>query len=224
MGVLNGFNSNGTVVNAHQITTRRDISRNPHLATPFLMRMVLEFADCQEDAAEIIRQNPVCRAINLMVTCENERNTCIYELLPDDFNQNLQVAGDTRFLCCTTHFQRLQTVTTDMQSRSALRLKSMNRLLQNRFRLSIAEGIELLKDCANGMRYKHSGMSLTNAGTFQSFLFNVTDRTIYISNARQLPVSLHGAYQKIELDKVWQDESPVCIPACEPAYTGMMER
>ena len=63
--------------------------------------------------------------------------------------------------------------------------------------LSIDEAIMILKNTKHGIKRDTTGHSVANEGTFQSFVFDVTNRDTYISNGKKLPVSLHGNFVKV---------------------------
>ena len=49
----------------------------------------------------------------------------------------------------------------------------------------------------NGTGHDGSGFSPTNDGTYQSFVIDLTDRTLHLSDGRTLPVSLTGTYRSL---------------------------
>jgi hypothetical protein len=76
----------------------------------------------------------------------------------------------------------------------------MHELIDNRKHLSYPEFIEILKDHRNGMKYPDGRQSITNEGTYQSFIFDLTNKLIFMSNGDKQPVSLTGKYVKIKVN------------------------
>ncbi len=197
IGVLNGFNWSGVVVNAHQVLTLDDVTRDRTLATIMLMRKILEESENINQVEKIILGNLPCRALNLMMTIGRDRVAKVFEIKPMSYN--VIHNPDTNYLCCTTYFQSEGEEGSKTKKRSVARLRRMNELMQDRESMTIDDGIKFLQDSHDDMKYIHSGKSITNDGTFQSFIFDVGERVIYISNSRTLPVSLNGEYVKITI-------------------------
>ena len=77
------------------------------------------------------------------------------------------------------------------------RLKCLQQVLSGKKDLSVKEAIDLLKDHRNGLQRNYTGYSVANIGTFQSFVFDLTKKEIWISNGNTLPVPLSGEFVKI---------------------------
>ena len=193
VGAINGFNVDGIAVNSHQILSCSEKENKKLLSTPLLMRILLENVSCLEDAVFLVDENITRRSLNVMVTSEKERRSIIFEINP---SKNCSFSSKKHYLCCTTHFQdpKMRLFHNGRIKASEERLLSMNNLVKDLDKLSVSEFTELLKDQTNGMAYHESGCSLTNKGTYQSFVFDLKEQKVYISNAVKKPVSLHGKY------------------------------
>ena len=64
--------------------------------------------------------------------------------------------------------------------------------------ISIDEAITVLKNTQHGTKRDTTGHSVANEGTFQSFIFDVTNHNVYISNGNKVPVPLYGNFVKIK--------------------------
>ncbi len=93
---------------------------------------------------------------------------------------------------------------------SQARLASMQALMTENRQPDATALIGMLQDQRNGLAHKTSGRSLTNHGTFQSFLFDLTRRRIRISNGLKRPVSLNCEFIEVKVNGA--DELPA---ACE---------
>lgn len=196
VGALNGFNQLGIAVNSHQIIHARETTDGSRLATPLLMRMLLERASDLAGAAELVRQNPTLRSLNVVVTSETERRAVVFEVNPAQVNA--LSAADS--VCCATHFASptMSKLHDGPIGTSQARLASMQAMMAENRRPDASALIGMLQDQRNGLAHRTSGRSLTNHGTFQSFLFDLTHRRILVSNGLKRPVSLSGEF--IEVD------------------------
>lgn len=198
VGSLNGFNQSGISVNSHQIIHAREMADGPKLATPLLMRMLLEEANDLAGAEALVRQNPTLRSLNVVVTAEKERESLVCEINPEQVN----VISGEGARCCATHFAsaamcKLHDGPIDA---SQARLASMQDLAAENPQPNAPALIAMLQDHRNGMAHKTSGRSLTNDGTYQSFLFDLTHRRILVSNGLRRPVSLTGEFVEVEVN------------------------
>ena len=198
LGVLSGFNERGIAMMSHQIAATREKSVPGTLATPLLQRMILEEATDLAHAGSVIHANPVQRCVSDLVTSSAEGLSRVYEITPE----SVKVFDANRsYLCCATHFtdtelallQRHETTTSEG------RLSLMNALAAGT-RAIPEEVIAMLKNYDNGLAHLRSGHSPTNEGTYQSMVFDVTGRRIFVSDGTQLPVSLSGKYREILID------------------------
>src|SRR5262245_18494494 len=198
LGVLNGFNERGTAVLSHQVAATKEEPVAGNLATTLLQRILLEEAVDMAHAEAIIRKNPIQRCISNMVVSGAEGASCIFEISPTAVKR---LCGSASYLCCVTHFQdeefsRLhRSATTASESRLLL----MNRLAE-KIRAIPEDLIVLLKNHDNGIRHRVSGRSPTNEGTYQSLVFDMMRRRIFVADGRTLPVSLSGVYREIVVD------------------------
>ncbi|MBT5021716.1 hypothetical protein HOK51_08630 [Candidatus Woesearchaeota archaeon] len=201
VGVINGFNEKGISAHSHQILFVREKSNKKLLATPILMRKILEESKTIKQAENIIQKNPTCRSLNVLINSEKEKKSKIVSTNPTKMDV---VSTKEKFICCTTHFQteKMKKLHNGPIYHSELRLKSMNKLMRNKKKLTTKQMIRILKDHENGLDYGDSSKSLTNDGTYQSFVIDLTEKKIFISNANKKPVSLYGEFVEIDIKKL----------------------
>jgi predicted choloylglycine hydrolase len=199
VGALNGFNEEGIAVNSHQIRFIKEVVKDGRLSTPLLVRMLLENISDLKSAEYIAKDNITTRALNISVTSKKERKSIILEIHPDKMN----VIKCDSHTCCVTHFKskHMQKLHNASLERPKTRLELMEKLLSKYQHLSYDNLIEILKDHRSGLKYPEGKKSITNEGTFQSFIFDLTNNVIIISNGDKRPVSLTGEYVKIKLAK-----------------------
>jgi predicted choloylglycine hydrolase len=198
LGALSGFNERGLAMMSHQIAATKEKSVAGSLATPLLQRMILEEASNMDDADAVIRNNPIQRCISDLLTSSAEGKSRVYEITPGSIKI---IDTEDRFLCCATHFT--DTELTNLQryktTVSEGRLALMNSLAATTQAVP-SEVIAMLRNFDNGLAHTKSGSSPTNEGTYQSMVFDITGRRIFISDGTTLPVSLSGNYQEILLE------------------------
>jgi hypothetical protein len=196
VGSLNGFNEDGIAVNSHQIRYIDEEIKNDRLATPLLVRMMLENAKNLKSADKIARNNITTRALNIMVTSRKEEKSIILEIHPHMMNAICNKGHS----CCVTYYQspHMQKLHNDSLELPQTRLMLMQELIDKHNHLSYDELIEILKDHRNGLKYPQGKKSITNEGTIQSFIFDLTNKIIIMSNGDKRPVSLTGKYVKIQ--------------------------
>jgi hypothetical protein len=198
LGVLSGFNEKGVAMMSHQIAATKERSIPGTLATPLLQRMILEEGEDLESVDSIIRTNPVQRCISDLITSCAEGESRVYEITPDSIKV---IPADGPTLCCATHFEDLELAllkrheTTVSEERLAL----MNALAKNT-RAIPEEIVAMLKNYDNGLAHQSSGSSPTNEGTYQSIVFDVSGRRLFVSDGKSLPVSLTGRYREFAID------------------------
>ena len=149
-------------------------------------------------AGAVIHANPVQRCVSDLVTSSAEGLSRVYEITPESVKV---LDANSAYLCCATHFtdtelallQRHETTTSES------RLSLMNTLAA-KTRAVPEEVIAMLKNYDNGLAHLKSGHSPTNEGTYQSMVFDVTGRRIFVSDGTELPVSLSGKYREIRID------------------------
>lgn len=195
VGVLNGFNAHGIGVHSHQILNVDEQPRGPRLASGLLMRLLLERADSLEAAASIARRHPTVRSLNVMVVSHQEQRGIVLEVHPDQ----VHVAAPAGNFGCATHFESAL-----MRPRhggdigpSQARLATMAALIDEHPRPDAAALQHMLQDRRNGLRHRLSGRSLANAGTFQSFVFDLARGRVWISNGSHRPVAVHGEFVEL---------------------------
>jgi hypothetical protein len=198
LGVLGGFNECGIAMMSHQIGASREQSVPGNLATPLLQRMILEEATDMSHADQVIRDNPVQRCISDLVTSSAERTSCVYEITPSSIKAT---PASDRFQCCATHFrdEELSRLQRHEPTVSEQRLTLMNALAMKTQAVP-EQIIGILQNYDNGLAHSKSGYSPTNEGTYQSIVFDVGGRRLFVSDGTELPVSLTGTYREITLN------------------------
>ncbi len=199
VGSLNGFNEDGLSVNSHQIREVNEKVKDTRLATPLLVRMLLESATSLKNAEEIVRNNITKRSLNIMVTSKKEKKSDIFEINPH--NVSLIHNQNNIHTCCVTFFQSkdMQKYHNGLSKRPRIRIKLMQELINEHTEMSYDHLITILKDHRNGIEYPEGKKSITNEGTIQSFIFDLTNNVIIMSNGTKRPVSLTGEYVKIKV-------------------------
>ncbi len=198
IGVLNGYNEKGICVNAHLTLGLRNGNLDSNLYSNILiLRTVLQEAETLDEAKQILRTNRISRAKTALITSARERASFVYEAYPRRYMFVPQTKE--HFQGCTMHFQsrKMKRYQFGRQRGSKKRLSFMNKTLKNQAKLSTQEAITLLRDTSNGLIREESGFSITNTGTFQSFIFYPLKDTILISDGKKLPVSLSGEYKEL---------------------------
>lgn len=198
VGSLNGFNDRGIAVNSHQILFVKEKAKADNLATPLLARILLENASNLKSGELLIRKNTINRSLNILLTSRKEKRSIIFEINPSRIN----LICSNGPLCCTTHFEskEMKKLHNGPINASKIRLKSMRNLIGKYDHVSYKDFIGILQNHANGLKYKESGKSLTNEGTYQSFILDLTNDAVLISNGDVKPVSLNGKYIKLNVN------------------------
>jgi hypothetical protein len=198
VGAINGFNEKGISVNSHQIISVREKTNKKRLTNSLLMRKCLEEVSNLKEGEALIKKNIPMRSLSLALTSEKEKKGIIFEINPNKMNMICPKGT----LCCTTHFESkdMRKLHNGLIVPSQIRLKSMKNLTKKKKNISSSELINILKDHSNGLNHKTSGKSLTNNGTYQSFVFDLTNNLIFISNGNKKPASLTGEYLKFNVN------------------------
>ena len=197
IGVVNGFNKKGIAITSHDIGNIYIKVVKNNISTSCFSRMILEKAGSLDEVFDIAQNNFVYLAVNTLVASNTERKLAILEMYPSDFN--LTIAENRPYVFITNHYQseKMKKYHQGVFKGSMNRLQCLEQFLSGKTNISIEDAINLLKDRRNGLKRDFAGHSVTNIGTFQSFIFDVTNGDIYISNGKKPPVSLHGNYIKI---------------------------
>jgi hypothetical protein len=195
LGAFNGYNERGVAVLSHQIGATKEKPVAGNLATTLLQRMLLEEAGNLAEAESITRANPVQRCISNLIVSASEGESCVFEISPTLVRS---FARNGSYQCCVTHFEdaELGLLHRKAPEASKSRLKLMNSIAA-KARATVSDLIALLKNCDNGISHKDSGRSPTNAGTYQSLVFDILKRRIFVADGLSLPVSLSGTYREI---------------------------
>jgi len=197
LGVLSGFNERGIAMMSHQIAATREKSVPGTLATPLLQRMILEESTNMAEASAVIQANPIQRCVSDLVTSSDEGISTVYEITPESVKVT---HANGPVMCCATHFRDAELVGLHRHKTTVSegRLSLMNALAA-KIRAIPEDLIAMLRNYDNGLAHLASGSSPTNEGTYQSMVFDVTGRRIFVSDGAQLPVSLTGKYREIVL-------------------------
>ncbi len=198
IGAISGINARGIAIASHQIGGVPEPWIKDSLATPLLMRIVLEQADTLERGSEIIKHDRPFRPLNLLLASKNERQTCVLEVHPERLSEHPRQV----FAACTTHFRSklLKKLHFKHAEESSDRLILLERIAAAHAKTHTTEdAIALLKNTDNGLVHIFSGRSPTNWGTYQSFVIDCTNNAIHISNGARPPVSLSGSYITVPL-------------------------
>ena len=149
-------------------------------------------------AGAVIHANPIQRCVSDLVTSSDEGISCIYEITPESVK--VVDGNGSTLCCCATHFNDAELVLLQRHETTVSegRLSLMNALAA-KTRAVPEEVIAMLRNYDNGLAHLKSGHSPTNEGTYQSMVFDVTGRRIFVSDGAQLPVSLTGKYREIIL-------------------------
>ncbi len=197
-GVINGFNEHGIVVNSHRVAYCHEDTFESGLASSTYMRQILEGTKNMAQVRKYIANNFPVRSVTLQVTSEKEKQISVFERNPFDYEE---IKSKSNKLWCTTHFKtkKMSKYHYGSIKGSLLRQKTFEDFFKGRRTLSIQDSIFLLQDQSNGLKHLETGSSIANRGTVQSFILDVTNKKIIISNGSKAPVSRSGKFVEIDL-------------------------
>jgi predicted choloylglycine hydrolase len=197
IGVLNGCNEHGIAVHSHQVVHVAEQPDGPRLASSLLMRTLLEGADSLAAAADIARAHPTVRSLNVVVASAREQLGLVLEVHPDQ----VHVLDRAGAFGCATHFASPAMCRRHdgPVAASEARLASMQALIAAHPRPDRPMLTTMLTDCRNGLLHRLSGRSISNEGTFQSFVIDVAQGTVWVSNGVRRPVSTSGVPVEVRL-------------------------
>ena len=208
VGAINGFNEKGIAVNSHQVIPTKEKPHPIRLATPLLSRIILEESNNLKDAVEVVKKNITHRVVNIALTSEKERKSIICEIHPS--KAHFVYKNDNSCTCCTTHYESRQMrhfhnnhpqqSVRERLSNTKLRIKTMRELTAIHHEVTYQDMIKILQDHSNGIEFYRGAKSLSNNGTYQSFVFDLTHNFIWISNGDKAPVSLTGEFVKFKVN------------------------
>ena len=138
----------------------------------------------------------------MIVASAQERKAFVLEAYPSDFD--FASFDHSSYVFSANHYQsnKMRQYHREVKKGSLDRLICLQQNLSGKINLSIQEVIDILKDHRNGIQRDTTGYSIANEGTLQSFVFDVTNREIFISNGRKPPVPLTGEYINIKAMKI----------------------
>lgn len=196
LGAINGFNDKGVGVSSHDAGGIYHKVVKNNTSTSCLVKIVLENSKNLADVHQIAQVNPAYYPVIIIVASTREHKAFILEAYPSDLNFTTE---ESSAIFSTNHYQssKMRRHHGIVKKGSLDRLSCLEEILSEKNSLSVQEAIETLKDHRNGIQRDTTGYSIANIGTFQSFVFDVMKRDIYISNGKKLPVSLYGSFVKI---------------------------
>ena len=215
VGVLNGFNEHGITVHSHQVIHVAEAPQGPRLASSLLMRQLLEGAHDLASATRIARANPTARSLNVVVGSAREQRGIVLEVHPD----RVHVLEQEGALACTTHFESasMRPWHDGPIEASQDRLASLRALIAEHPAPDLAELMTMLKDQRHGLAHDVSARSVSNLGTFQSFVFDLGRGVVVVSNGRRRPVSCSGVPVVVQLGTASIAPPPAALPeAAQP--------
>lgn len=202
VGVINGYNARGIALNNHMVSNPRKIRNHRARTVPPVLqfRKILEEARNLEEVKSRLSHVPFTYpALTLLTDCEN-KTSAIFESVPGshDFDPMTQP-----YKACTMHFvtERMSAFSQDAFPGSKMRLESIDQALRGKAFLGADAASDVLKNTCHGLNRRGGGKSVTNKGTFQSFIYLPLKDVVIISNGRKLPVSLSGEYVSIDFSR-----------------------
>jgi len=196
VGALNGFNESGIVIASHYVDGAHKKVVEKNFSTGCFARTILENASDLKIVREIAENDFTYMPANFLVVSFREKKITTLEVYPSD--HNFSILSDHKAMM-TNHFQssRMRQYHQSIFKGSLARFACFEKIFSGKDNLSVLEAISVMKNHRNGLRRHDTGFSITNAGTFQSFVFALPRGDTYISNGEKLPVSLYGELIKI---------------------------
>lgn len=198
VGVTVGFNEK-MFLGLHAMEDNKIKRHHQNIFTGILPRIVLERASTINHAEEIIKENLPNYPLNFLVAEFETKKICHFEIEKIGVER---IDVNSKYASCTNNFigKKMKRVNHVKLIGSKLRLKVLNLLLKDKKNVSVDEAIDILKDKRFGIKRIDEGTeSLSNDGTFISFVLDKKNNTIYVANGNETPVSLTGKYVKIKL-------------------------
>ncbi|MSU55503.1 MAG: hypothetical protein EXS46_03125 [Candidatus Taylorbacteria bacterium] len=198
VGVANGFNDKGIAISSHDAGSIYYKRIQNNTSSSCVLRMILEEANNLKDVEQIVRNNPAYHPGLMLIASEKEQSFGILELYPGDMNF-ISLSGQTYvFTANHYHSEKMQKYHKEINAGSIKRYDFLKGCFVDKKDLSIDEAITILKNTQHGTKRDTTGHSVANEGTFQSFIFDVTNHCVYISNGNKVPVPLNGNFIKIK--------------------------
>lgn len=198
VGVANGFNDKGIAISSHDVGSIYHKRIQGNTSSSCVLRMILEEANNLKDVEQIAQNNPAYYPGLMLVASEKEQGFGILELYPGDMNFMLLSGQAYAYTANHYHSEKMQKYHKEIKAGSIKRYEFLKGCFMDKKDLSIDEAVTILKNTQHGTKRDTTGHSVANEGTFQSFIFNITNRNIYISNGKKVPVPLHGNFVKIK--------------------------
>lgn len=197
VGSVNGFNEYGISINTQQVMHLKPEGALDKWPTSIFIRRLLEVTQTLNDAENFMLLNKPNRALNIMVISSSEKASQLYQI--NAFEVDCVSYTNSKYSFCTTFFITpiMQRYLLYILKPPHMRYASLDNMLQKKDTssvFSIKDGISILKDTSNGLK---RGYSMSNVGTWQSFIYDLNNFSIYISNAKENPASLNGKFIKL---------------------------
>ena len=196
-GVANGFNEKGIAISSHDASNLYHKRVLGNTSSACVLRMILEEANGIKDVEKIARDNPAYYPGLMLIASEKEQSFGILELYPSEVNFISMTGQHYAYTANHYHSEKMKKFHEEIKIGSIKRYEYLGECFIGKKSLSIDEAIMILKNTKHGIKRDTTGHSVANEGTFQSFVFDVTNRDTYISNGKKLPVSLHGNFVKV---------------------------
>jgi len=197
IGVINGYNKSGICVNNHLVLgAKNGRIKSPISPNVLLLRKVIEEAYNLDMAEKILTNSSLSYATTALITDSKNKNSFVFEATSE---KCFFVKTQNSYQACTMHFisETMKPLSRVTNTGSEKRLSFLNLVLSQKSVLDEDEVISILKNTENGLKRNKGGYSMTNSGTFQSFVFYPLEDLIITSNGKKLPVSLSGNYIRI---------------------------
>ncbi len=199
-GVANGFNDRGIAISSHDAGDVYYKRVHGNISSSCVLRMILEEVEDIRDVEKIARGNPAYYPGLMLIASEKENLFGLLELYPSDVNFTLLPKQNYAYTTNHYHSEKMQKYHKEIKAGSIRRYEYLKGCFAGKKDLSIDEVITVLKNTQHGTKRDTTGHSVANEGTFQSFIFDVTNHNVYISNGNKVPVPLYGNFVKIKID------------------------
>ena len=197
VGVGNGFNDKGIAISSHDVGVIYKKRIPGNTSSSCLLRMILEDARDLEGLKNIARNNPAYYPGHMIVASEVEQTAGILELYPGDMNFISLPEQTYVYTANHYHSMKMQKYHKEIKSGSIKRYEYLKGCFAGKSDISVDEAIVVLRNTQHGTKRDTTGHSIANEGTFQSFVLDVTNNTVYVSNGKKVPVPLSGDYVKL---------------------------
>ena len=201
VGAITGWNDKKIAIYSHQISFVKKTQLDKY-STALLVRTALEEISHISQANNILKKYLPNRPVNLMLSDAKTKKHVHIEVHSEELaiaktNKNYLVVST--FPSLLTKYMKTNNGAEEFVKRSKMRYSSAITYVKDKKTIDVELLITLLKDTRNGTSVKITGNSISNKGTYQSFIFDMIKNILYISNGKTSPASLTGKYVKIKL-------------------------